>query len=379
MGGGAASHGGTDSSNHAGEEEVTINISCSDGAKFSVQVCLDSTVVLFKSIVARKCEIPTRQQRVIYRGRILGDDHTLRSYGLEAGHTVHLVRSSATSVPAASTEAGARNFFPGFDEGGPGGPGLISTFFPGILRDGIRNYSDIYEHVQQQFRQNPNLVSDFFNSPSVRNVMRNPEILRTMMLSSPESREIMDRNPGVTRTFSDPIAFHHTMESARYPEIVHRVYNTPAPNINPPRNGTSAGTGGMQTNLDTQSGNLVNVANSNHAQSVHHLGSTETLQQLNRSLSSRLGRQTSPEPGQNAEITAGRADNLGLDTLTNMFRGLRTPPNSSQVPPEELYATQLSQLREMGFIDKRESITALIASTGNVTAAVDRLTGNPGQ
>lgn len=51
----------------------------------------------------------------------------------------------------------------------------------------------------------------------------------------------------------------------------------------------------------------------------------------------------------------------------------------SPVPPEELYATQLSQLQEMGFFDTQENIRALRATSGNVHAAVERLLGNPGQ
>lgn len=49
------------------------------------------------------------------------------------------------------------------------------------------------------------------------------------------------------------------------------------------------------------------------------------------------------------------------------------------VPPEELYATQLTQLQEMGFIDTAENIQALVATAGNVHAAVERLLGNLGQ
>lgn len=51
------------------------------------------------------------------------------------------------------------------------------------------------------------------------------------------------------------------------------------------------------------------------------------------------------------------------------------------VPPEELYATQLLNLQEMGFMDPQENIQALIATTGNVYAAVERLLvlGNLGQ
>ncbi|MQM04771.1 hypothetical protein Taro_037575 [Colocasia esculenta] len=75
--------------------------------------------------------------------------------------------------------------------------------------------------------------------------------------------------------------------------------------------------------------------------------------------------------------------NMGLEFLMNMFGGLAAgglnAPNTSDVPPEQLYATQLSQLQEMGFFDTQENIRALSATAGNVHAAVERLLGNPGQ
>ncbi|CAL5395711.1 unnamed protein product [Camellia sinensis] len=77
----------------------------------------------------------------------------------------------------------------------------------------------------------------------------------------------------------------------------------------------------------------------------------------------------------------GTLDNMGLEMLMNMFGGLGigspAVPVRSDVPPEELYATQLSQLQEMGFFDTRENLQALIATVGNVHAAVERLLGNP--
>ncbi|PSS32251.1 Ubiquitin domain-containing protein [Actinidia chinensis var. chinensis] len=74
---------------------------------------------------------------------------------------------------------------------------------------------------------------------------------------------------------------------------------------------------------------------------------------------------------------------MGLDLLMNVFGGLGagglTVPNNPDVLPEELYATQLQQLQEMGFFDTQENIRALRATSGNVHAAVERLLGNPGQ
>uniref|UniRef100_A0A5B6ZU89 Putative Ubiquitin family protein isoform 3 n=1 Tax=Davidia involucrata TaxID=16924 RepID=A0A5B6ZU89_DAVIN len=101
-------------------EEVTVNIRCSNGSKFSVRTSLGSKVGAFKAFLAQNCDVPPDQQRLIYKGRILKDDQTLDSYGLQADHTVHMVRGSA---PAASTptggtgNAGSTNATPGVAQG----------------------------------------------------------------------------------------------------------------------------------------------------------------------------------------------------------------------------------------------------------------------
>lgn len=113
---------------------------------------------------------------------------------------------------------------------------------------------------------------------------------------------------------------------------------------------------------------------------------------------------------------AGTMNNNGLELLMNMFGGLGSgagvPSNPDgymhsslsfstwipfysgnlqshkfwglsilwifplAVPPEERYATQLSQLQEMGFLNTQENIRALSATSGNVHAAVDWLLRN---
>lgn len=48
-------------------------------------------------------------------------------------------------------------------------------------------------------------------------------------------------------------------------------------------------------------------------------------------------------------------------------------PAAPAANPEELYATQLTQLNDMGFSNREQNIRALQAAFGNVQAAVDRL------
>lgn len=64
-----------------GGEEVTLNIRCTNGSKFSVRTSLGSTVEAFKAVLAQNCDVPADQQRLIYKGRILKGDQTLDSYG----------------------------------------------------------------------------------------------------------------------------------------------------------------------------------------------------------------------------------------------------------------------------------------------------------
>nr|KAJ0219649.1 hypothetical protein LSAT_V11C300114070 [Lactuca sativa] len=95
----------------------------------------------------------------------------------------------------------------------------------------------------------------------------------------------------------------------------------------------------------------------------------------------------------------GSQNNMGFDMLMSMFGGLGAGgmgvPNVPDVAPEQLYATQLSQLqemgffdlqenirvlcatsgKEMGFFDLQENIRVLCATSGNVYAAVERLLG----
>lgn len=61
--------------------KVNVNVRCSNGSKFTVQISLESTVGSFKEVLSPKCDIPAEQQRLIYKGRILKDDQTVQSYG----------------------------------------------------------------------------------------------------------------------------------------------------------------------------------------------------------------------------------------------------------------------------------------------------------
>ncbi|KAG2323252.1 hypothetical protein Bca52824_016465 [Brassica carinata] len=539
-----------------GDAMVSVNVRCSNGSKFTVRTSLDSTVQAFKELVAQNSEVPANQQRLIYKGRILKDDQSLLSYGLEADHTVHMVRGSAPSsspppapvnqptAPSVTRGVGSNAgeaLFPGLGFNPLGGGNAMSGLFGAGLPD--------LEQAQQQLAQNPNMIRDMMNTPAIQNLMNNPEFMRSMIMSNPQMRDLVDRNPELGHVLNDPSILRQTMEAARNPELMRemmrntdramsniesmpegfnhlrRMYEnvqeplmnattmsgnagnnaasnpfaallgnqgvttqgsdasnnstTPSaetgtgngiPNANPLPNPWGATAGQTNTPGRTTSGGdtrspglgglgglgslgslgglgglgmlgadsplgatpdasqlsqmLQNPAMSQMMQSLlsnpqymnqlinlnpqlrtmrdsnpqlremmqnpdflRQFSSPEMMQQmmtLQQSLFSQNRNTTSQEPGQTGVAAAGTGNNnAGLDLLMNMFGSLGagglSGTNQPNVPPEERFATQLQQLQEMGFYDRAENIRALLATNGNVNAAVERLLGSIGQ
>jgi ubiquilin len=81
--------------------------------------------------------------------------------------------------------------------------------------------------------------------------------------------------------------------------------------------------------------------------------------------------------GNNAgnETTESRLSPSMQELLAAMQSGQVPPPNSNE-PPEIRFQTQLAQLNDMGFYDYDSNIRALLATGGNVHAAIDRLLQN---
>ncbi|XP_050370286.1 ubiquitin domain-containing protein DSK2a-like [Argentina anserina] len=505
----------------AGGDGVNINVKTPNGSKYAASISLNATVLALKEALSLKCEIPVDQQRLIYKGRILKDDQTLRSYGLEADHAVHLVRSFAPSVAAntaGATNAGSENSTP--RGAGPNGGGALGVSGNGGTGDLFGSGFPGLEQVQQQFTR------DMMNAPLFDNLVNSTDMIQNMVMNNPQMREIIDRNPELGHVLNDPSTIRQTLEAARNPELMRemmrnsdrvmsnieaspegfnmlrRMYENvqepllnasnmagnagfdssnplaaffipqsgnptrtqsnssaassdsatspPAPNSVPLPNPwsptgwdgrpqtqvghTGVGFPEFEVMMDSMQDNtLLNQAVQNPVVSqlmqnfisnpqnfseglesnpqlqsmltsnaffremienpefFRQLASPETMQLffiLLQGLLSLLGeqeQQSSQEPGEMGQTggSPGSVDNTGLEALLNMFGGLGTGspdvPNRQNVPPEELYAAQLSQLQEMGFFDRQENIRALMTTAGNVRAAVDRLLGNSGR
>ncbi|CAH9094874.1 unnamed protein product [Cuscuta europaea] len=87
------------------ESTVNINIKTLDSQNHSFEVDTNMQVSDLKEKVASRTGVPVTQQRLIYRGKALMDDHLLSEYNMENGDTLHLVRrqpSQSQFTPTAS-------------------------------------------------------------------------------------------------------------------------------------------------------------------------------------------------------------------------------------------------------------------------------------
>lgn len=153
--------------------------------------------------------------------------------GVEAEHTIHMVRGFAAPAPAntgPAANAVPANADPsvprdaGSNEGPTiGGPVLGASLSQGLglnlLGSGLPNIED----MQQQLTQNPNMMRDILNMPVIQNIMNNPDIIRNLIMNNPQMRDIMDRNPELAHILNDPATLRQTMEAARNPEIMREM------------------------------------------------------------------------------------------------------------------------------------------------------------
>ncbi|KAI9395509.1 hypothetical protein POPTR_005G247900v4 [Populus trichocarpa] len=104
------SNEGSSTSHVSGEGSdatVEINIKTLNSQKYSFQVNKNMPVSVFKEKIANEIGVPVSQQRLIFRGRVLKDEHLLSEYQVENGHTLHLVaRQPAQPQHSADTSSG---------------------------------------------------------------------------------------------------------------------------------------------------------------------------------------------------------------------------------------------------------------------------------
>ncbi|GMP44547.1 hypothetical protein CsSME_00013437 [Camellia sinensis var. sinensis] len=113
--------GTTDVGGEIAESMVELNIKTLDSQIYSFQVDKNMPVSQFKEKIASEIGLPVGQQRLIFRGKVLKDDHQLSEYHVDNGHTLHLVaRQPSEAQPHSSMSTGETSANNGHDANAAG-------------------------------------------------------------------------------------------------------------------------------------------------------------------------------------------------------------------------------------------------------------------
>jgi len=218
----------------------------------------------------------------------------------------------------------------------------------------------------QQMTQNPELMQGMLNSPQTQAMMRslteNPDMAANMIGNNPllagnpemqeQLRNMMPtfmqqlQNPAVQGVMSNPEALAAISQIQtglqRLQTAAPELYSTMGmPNLAAGMNFGRSAAGSNSTSNTTSTTTTTSSASSNTSSST-------------------------PAQGQNMDSFR--------QLMNSMVTGMANQGlNANVPPPEERFQTQLETLASMGFVDRQANIQALIATYGDVNAAIDRL------
>lgn len=83
---------------------------------------------------------------------------------------------------------------------------------------------NMFEQMQQNLMNNPDMMRNLMNSPLVQQMnerlMNDPELLRSVIDNNPQMRQIMEQNPQVAQLLRDPATLRQAMQLSQNPELM---------------------------------------------------------------------------------------------------------------------------------------------------------------
>uniref|UniRef100_A0A182MV83 Ubiquilin-like protein n=1 Tax=Anopheles culicifacies TaxID=139723 RepID=A0A182MV83_9DIPT len=214
----------------------------------------------------------------------------------------------------------------------------------------------------QQMSENPSIMSNMLNSPTTRSMMEalnaDPAMAAQLMNQNP----LLANNPGLQdqlRTMMPQL-----LRQMQNPEVQQMVTNPQALNailqIQQGMEQLRSAAPGLMTSMG------IPPMPGAPTSSTPAAGGTGTGATNTGSTTTATGAAGAAQPPPNN-------DALFSEFMARMINGMASGTSDTNIPPEERYRSQLDQLTAMGFVNRDANLQALIASFGDINAAVERL------
>ncbi|XP_034384808.1 ubiquilin-1-like [Cyclopterus lumpus] len=352
-----------------GAPVMVVTVKTPNG-KEDISIPEGSSVSQFKQEVSKKFEAQQDQLVLIFAGKILKDGDTLNQHGIKDGLTVHLViktspkstgdSTSQTSSRSATPQTNSSSSTSAADRAGSGtsptptqlanamgGLGDLS----GLLGQGMRSTSfmEMQQQVRSQLMSNTQMLSQIAGNPMVQNMMSNPDLMRQMLAGNPQMQQLVEQTPDISSMFNNP----EVMRQMQSPETLSMMTNPRA----------------MQALIQIQQGLQTLQTEAPGFMSRIAPGGLSVPPATGGSIPPEVPQPAAMATGSSPSSATSPPDQQLLQQMLQMFAGGRPPSQT----PEVRFQQQLDQLNTMGFIDHQANLQALIATGGDVNAAIERL------
>ncbi|KAH7886376.1 hypothetical protein F5I97DRAFT_1879778 [Phlebopus sp. FC_14] len=362
--------------------EIQINVKGPSELKLQITINTDKTVLELKQAISEKSDVPADRQRLIYSGRVLKDEDLLSVYKIQSSHTIHMVKGVSRSAASSSTQQtapsqqplptmqagqnphdpltqinshlgfGALAGFNPFAEMGinPNDPNMMQTMMssPQFLQQ-MSSVMSNPAVLDQVIASNPQLaamapqVRELFQSERFREMMSNPETMRSMLQMASAFRG-MGGDP-----FGNP--FGGSAARAGFP----------AP-------GVPSGSVPSSTSPTSTEGHQQQQPPPNPFAAFFPPQPTAA--------GTGAGAVPPFDPALLQQMQAAFGGYGGLGGFGGGFGAPARPADTR--PPEERFQSQLQQLQDMGFTNASQNVRALLATAGNVHAAIEYILNGGG-
>ncbi|XP_074136252.1 ubiquilin-1 isoform X7 [Sminthopsis crassicaudata] len=255
-----------------------------------------------------------------------------------SSNTTTSVGGTGSNVSSSTTSStGQSNTMPNL---GPGvGAGMFNT--PGM------------QSLLQQITENPQLMQNMLSAPYMRSMMQslsqNPDLAAQMMLNNPlfaGNPQLQEQMRQQLPTFLQQMQNPDTLSAMSNPRAMQALLQIQQ---------------GLQT-LATEAPGLIP-------------GFTPGLGGLGNTGSSTGTNVSSSAPSENTSPSSGTTEPGHQQFIQQMLQAL-AGANPQLQNPEVRFQQQLEQLSAMGFLNREANLQALIATGGDINAAIERLLGS---
>ncbi|KAL1778257.1 ubiquilin-4 isoform X1 [Sigmodon hispidus] len=226
------------------------------------------------------------------------------------------------------------------------------------LGSGMFNSPEM-QALLQQISENPQLMQNVISAPYMRSMMQtlaqNPDFAAQMMVNVP----LFAGNPQLQEQLRLQLPVF--LQQMQNPESLSILTNPRA----------------MQALLQIQQGlQTLQTEAPGLVPSLGSFGTSRTAVPLTGSNSASVAEAPTSSPGSPATSPPTAGSSAQQQLMQQMIQLLAGSGNSQVPMPEARFQQQLEQLNSMGFVNREANLQALIATGGDINAAIERLLGS---